>query len=231
VFEKIRAGQRVDNTMILCKSMENMISQFENTTGGTTLPLTGGDSTTFTAADVTAQTANALLTAGGPTVFKNACRFDVVLVGAGLAKTEFHPAMGISDTKPNGWVVGTTGEVIWDQATRQFNVVGGSAAPDYSNVSRLVCQRSTANVPSTAAGSNFLLPENNFANIPSTARVVSAVIKGCKPADAYNLAKKYNETLLDSAAPGSAQNRGRVVFGAPNAVTGTVDTYVYITAL
>jgi hypothetical protein len=75
------------------------------------------------------------------------------------------------------------------------------------------------------------LPENNFANIPSTARVVSAVIKGCKPADAYNLAKKYNETLLDAAAPGSAQNRGRVVFGAPNAVTGTVDTYVYITAL
>lgn len=221
VFQTIRRNQRIDNTRNMLVQYESAVSNFESNGGGNVYPLT-----VVTAAPG-ASIASGTLANATATAFSNATRFEMVLKGAGLIKTEFRPQMGDQNFVPNGWTA-TASDITWSPTTKLYSITPDTATPalDYSNVSRLICSLSTATTPSTAAGSNFRLPENNGADMPTNVRVVAAIIKNANAQDAYELAKKYNPTLLDATTYGSAQDRGRVTFKA--AVNGVTDVNVFL---
>jgi prepilin-type N-terminal cleavage/methylation domain-containing protein len=145
-------------------------------------------------------------------------RLDDLLVAAGMLDSRFTPKIGTQPT------TATAVAATWTQGTSGWTA--DTSGTDQSTQSRVISQLSSTTSPSSAAGSNFML--TGAGDLPASSRVVSAVVMQCTGTEARELSLRVDGEAL-SAAEGTADAAGKVVFAAPDATTGLTNVYIYIT--
>jgi len=145
-------------------------------------------------------------------------RFDDLLVKDGLIDGRFSVKIGTPQTIPA--VAGG----VWTRANGVWAAAGGAAQ---TTQTRLICLASTAGVPSAANGANYRLDGVAGNNLPVGARVVSAVLIGVTATEARELSFRIDGDPYTEATTATADDRGKVVYAAPNAA-GTTNVYIYV---
>ncbi|MDX2186328.1 MAG: hypothetical protein SFV32_05310 [Opitutaceae bacterium] len=141
-------------------------------------------------------------------------RIDDLLLSAGFLESRFNIKIGTPPSNPV--VAGAT----WAYNNGTWTATGGS---NQNTQSKIICLTSTNAAPGT--GANYRLDGTN--NLPTGARVVSAVIPGVAGTDARELSARLDGDALSQATATTADIAGKVVYAAPNAA-GTTTVYVYI---
>lgn len=152
-------------------------------------------------------------------ITNNNSRIDDLLVTASMLDNRFVVKIG---TQPG---TALAAGAAWSNATGAWVANGGTTQTAQS---RIVCQTSTTNLPSTANGTNFRL-NGGATNLPAGSRVVSAVIVGVPITEARNLSLSIDGDPLSTTAAQAtaADNNGKVVYAAA-AAGGTTTVYVYL---
>jgi prepilin-type N-terminal cleavage/methylation domain-containing protein len=143
-------------------------------------------------------------------------RIDDLLLTAGMLDSRFQVKIGTQPVNPP--VAGAA----WTNNSGTWTAAGGA---NQAGQSRLICLTSTTATPSTANGANYQL--DGSTDLPSGARVVSAVVVNCTAAEALEMSKRIDGEALSQAAAGTADDDGKVVYRAPNA-QGVTTVYVYL---
>jgi prepilin-type N-terminal cleavage/methylation domain-containing protein len=146
-----------------------------------------------------------------------ASSLDQVLLAEGLLTNPLSVKMGPQTSTVSG--IGTT----WNTSTGTFTATAAPTA-DRSAITRLEAQLSTSTLPSTAAGSNFMLDGVN--NLPTNTRVAALVIPNVPAEDAYQLSLTVDGSSLTGASNAVADSLGAVVYAAPT--NGVTTVYAYV---
>lgn len=147
----------------------------------------------------------------------NTSRIDDLLIKTNLLDTRFAVKIGTQPTIP------PLAGGAWDNATGAWAAVGGV---NQNAQSRLICLTSAPAAIPGAAGTNYRL--DGTTNLPTGARVVSAVVTGVPINDARELSLKLDgDALTQSASSVLADTSGKVAYAAPNAA-GTTTVYIYL---
>jgi prepilin-type N-terminal cleavage/methylation domain-containing protein len=221
----LRKG-RITNIQQSIATAKTFVSSLQSSTAaGGTIPITEGGDPARVGTSLKAQ---------DKTVVCGAVRLDMAVVAAGISDRLMTFGMGTQNAVP----AGTGRDLIWDVKTRSFMAVKtdgtaddtGSATRDWSSCSRLesTVSVSPAVAPSAALGANFRL--NGSTDIPANTIVAYIVLKDVPYRDAVELSKAVNGEDL-TAAEGTSQDSGSVVFAAPAAGTATTDVYVYVSSI
>lgn len=141
-------------------------------------------------------------------------RIDDLLVTDALLDSRFAAKIGTPQTSPA--IAGAT----YNRTTGAWT--GGASQ---ATQTRLICLTSTNAVPSVSLGANYQLNGGNV-NLPTGARVVSAVIVGVTGTEARELSLRIDGDALSAANIAAADNLGKVVYAAPAA--GITTVYIYI---
>ncbi len=150
-----------------------------------------------------------------PTTTANS-RVDDLLMSAGYLDQRFAIKIGTPPSTPP--IAGAA----WAYANGAWTASGGSSQ---ATQSRIICLRSNANTPSTAAGANYQL--DGSTNLPAGSLVISAVIPNLTGQQAHELSVAVDGDSLSAADNVTADNAGKVVYAAPNG-NGLTTAYVYI---
>lgn len=144
-------------------------------------------------------------------------RIDDLLVTTGILDTRFASKLGTQPPVPA--LVGGT----WSNATGTWVPTGGVSQAAQT---RLIClATNVASVPG-ANGSNYRL--DGATNLPTGARVVSAVIPGVSLNDARELSLKIDgDAMTQAVGSAAADVLGKVAYAAPGAA-GTTTVYIYL---
>ena len=149
-------------------------------------------------------------------VTNNRQRIDDLLYTAGMLDGRFQVKIGTQPSNPV--IVGAT----WTRANGAWTANAGS---NQNSQSRLICRTSSTTSPSTAAGSNFRLDGTN--DLPSGARVVSAVVVNVTAAEAHELSLRLDGEAFTPATASVDDLTGKVAYRRPNG-QGLTTAYVYI---
>ncbi len=141
-------------------------------------------------------------------------RLDDLFIAAGLIDERFSAKIGLQAdvyaTAGGTWARGATG--VWAPT-------GGSSQ---ASLSRIISLNRNANPPNTANGANYRL--NGTTDMPTGARIVSAVLESVPEAEARELSERIDGQALSTAA--GADALGKVVYNAPTG--GVTDVYIYM---
>jgi prepilin-type N-terminal cleavage/methylation domain-containing protein len=143
-------------------------------------------------------------------------RIDDLLFDAGMLDGRFVVKIGRQPGNPP--VAGAT----WTNSSGAWTAAGGS---NQSQQSRVVCLTSNTNAPSTAGGRNFQL--DGTTNVPAGSRVIAVAIDNLTGNEARELSLRIDGEMFTEADGSTADNAGKVVYGAPSGA-GITDAYIYI---
>jgi prepilin-type N-terminal cleavage/methylation domain-containing protein len=143
-------------------------------------------------------------------------RIDDLLLTAGMLDSRFQVKIGTQPANPP--VAGAT----WTNNSGTWTAAGGA---NQGGQSRLICLASTTGAPSTTNGANYQL--DGATDLPTGARVVSAVVVNCTATEALEMSKRIDGESLSQAAAGTVDDDGKVVYRVPNA-QGLTTVYVYL---
>lgn len=150
-------------------------------------------------------------------VTTNNNRIDDLLVTAGLLDSRFLVKIG---TQPGATPLAGG---VWSNATGAWVATGGVSQAAQSRLISL-----TANVASIPGvnGSNYML--DGVTNMPTGARIASAVIAAVPLTDARELSLKIDgDTMTQPVGSALADTAGKVAYAIPNAA-GTTTVYIYL---
>jgi prepilin-type N-terminal cleavage/methylation domain-containing protein len=143
-------------------------------------------------------------------------RIDDLLLTSGYVDSRF--TVKIGTPPPNPAVAGAN----WTYAAGVWSAAGGASQAAQS---RIICLASTAAAPSAANGANYQL--DGATNLPTGARVLSAVLVNVTGAQARQVSLLMDGDAFSAADTVSADSAGKVVYAAPNA-QGLTTVYVYL---
>jgi prepilin-type N-terminal cleavage/methylation domain-containing protein len=143
-------------------------------------------------------------------------RVDDLLLTAGFLESRFNVKIGTPPSNP------AIAGAAWTYANGVWTSAGGASQ---ATQTRILCQASSAAVPSTAAGANFQL--DGATNLPTGVTVLSAVIPNVTGTQALALSQAIDGDNLSAASVAVADNAGKVVYAAPSAA-GLTTVYIYI---
>jgi hypothetical protein len=147
-----------------------------------------------------------------------AASLDQVYLAEGLFSSPLTVKMGPQSTTVSGTAV------TWSTSTGTFTATAAPTA-DKSTIARLESQLSTSTLPSTAAGSNFMLDGTN--NLPTNVRVAALIIPNVPAEDAYQLSLTVDGAALTPASNGVGDTTGNISYAAPS--NGVTTVYAYVT--
>ena len=143
-------------------------------------------------------------------------RIDDLLMEEGLMDERFQSRVG-----PQADVYAAAG-ASWSRnsTSGKWTSSGGSSQ---SQQTRIICKTSNTSSPESADGRNYQIDGSN--DLPSGARVVSAVINDVPILEARELSKRLDseELSTDDGEDGD----GKVVYDEPSG-SGTTDVYIYL---
>ncbi|RME73578.1 MAG: prepilin-type N-terminal cleavage/methylation domain-containing protein [Verrucomicrobia bacterium] len=142
-------------------------------------------------------------------------RLDDLLLKAGMLETRFEVPIGNKPANPPA-------AARWVETNGVWTANGGSSQ---GSISRLICRPARSGTPSTTYGANFRL--DGSTDLPTGARVVSAVLVNITAREAQELSDKIDGEALTPDSLNAADELGRVVYRAPNGA-GLTTAWVYI---
>lgn len=142
-------------------------------------------------------------------------RLDDLLFTAGMMEGRFNVKIGAQVAQPPGAARWTEDNGVWTHK-------GGA---NQNSLSRIICRNSKTGLPSTARGANYQL--DGSTDLPSGARVVSAVLVNITAGEARELSARIDGDHLTAEDTSSEDEAGRVVYRAPNG-KGLTSAYVYL---
>ena len=199
-----------------------------------TLASSSGSSGTIPLTEGAVPWARTALNGGAvPATAATGTRLDMAFVSLGITDKLISFSLG----DPNQTPLTGTAEVRWSPAEHGFFVANAAtgaisnAAPDrdWTAISRIESRvANLTNVPSAAAGANFML--DGLTPVCRHGTIAYAVLMAVPYKDALELSRELNGQELTQADEAGTipQNNGPVVFAAPVAGAATVDVYVYI---
>lgn len=141
-------------------------------------------------------------------------RIDDLLLAESLIDSRFSAKIGTPQAIPA--IAGAT----YNRTTAAWT--GGASQ---ATQTRLICLAATNAVPSVSLGANYQINGGNV-NLPTGARVVSAVIMGATATEARELSLRIDGDAFSATNLTNADNTGKVVYAAPAA--GITNVYIYI---